>query len=744
MKWLKRLGVAMGVLLVLLMAILAYVMFFVNSDSFKTELQKVALEKADIHLRIDGDIQWSFFPWLGLELDDIGVAIGKDPEILQFDRAEFGLAILPLLKHTIQVDRVRLVNLKASLNVDKSGRGNWQRFPEADATSTPDTAPAASNNAPASSSYQAASSGGDASSIPNIQLDSLEIDNAQVTYIDEKTQQKIDATFNVNLSNVQWDKAWPMVMDAVVKQSDLAGKNTLTVSSKLTGDLTVFPNREVFSLANASLSTELQGDTLPASPLKATLAIKQLDMDVPQENLFMDGVSVDALGVSASAKVQLYQVLSNPQYTASLSIGEFNPRKVLQQLNITLPDMADDSALTKASGDVKIEGSRNELVVQPMTLALDDTNLQVHVVTELSPLRWDVNVKGNNLNLDRYLPPEATDSESKQGEKQATKDTTASKAGSTTSGANEELVPLDLVRSLYGHVGLAFTNLTVKKLQLDNVDLDATMANGMVHVSPAAVSLYQGSATLKATYDARTNTPKLSVSSRVKGIEIQPLLKDFMDLDKLSGTTSLTGELSSKGNQVDTLMANLNGDFLAEINNGALVGVNLTKSVCQGIAAVRKESLKSSDFSANTPFETMDFPIHIVNGKVSTPGLTMTSVGLSVTGDGIVSLPNKSLDYQVNVAVAGSELDHACRVNEKLTKLAFPVVCKGQFSDDPASLCRPDIKGFGNIFAELAKAELKDKLDAEKARLKEKKDAKIDEAKEKLQEKLKDKLKNLF
>jgi len=51
------------------------------------------LEKANVTLRLDGDISWSFFPlaWLGLE--NIGVALGTDAEILPVCRAEFGLAI---------------------------------------------------------------------------------------------------------------------------------------------------------------------------------------------------------------------------------------------------------------------------------------------------------------------------------------------------------------------------------------------------------------------------------------------------------------------------------------------------------------------------------------------------------------------------------------------------------------------------------------------------------------------------
>jgi AsmA protein len=126
MVWIKRLSLLVASLLAFIVVLLAYVMLFVNPNDFKDELKSVALEKANVNLRLDGDISWSFFPWLGLELENIGVALGADAEILQFDRAEFGLAILPLLEKKIQVNKVNLVNLKASLNKDAQGQGNWQ------------------------------------------------------------------------------------------------------------------------------------------------------------------------------------------------------------------------------------------------------------------------------------------------------------------------------------------------------------------------------------------------------------------------------------------------------------------------------------------------------------------------------------------------------------------------------------------------------------------------------------------
>ncbi|WOD06117.1 hypothetical protein [Marinomonas sp. GJ51-6] len=104
-------------------------------------------------------------------------------------------------------------------------------------------------------------------------------------------------------------------------------------------------------------------------------------------------------------------------------------------------------------------------------------------------------------------------------------------------------------------------------------------------------------------------------------------------------------------------------------------------------------------------------------------------------------------------------MDDACQVNEKVAELTFPIICRGQFSDDPAGLCRPDLKGFGDLFLDLASAELKLKAEeekakleaeleakvaAEKARLKAELEAKKEAEEEALKEKLKNKLKDLF
>lgn len=762
MVWIKRLSLLVVGLLAIIALLLAYVMLFVNPNDFKDELKSVALEKANVSLRLDGDISWSFFPWLGLELENIGVALGDDPEIVQFDRAEFGVAILPLLERKIQVNKVNLVNLKASLNKDANGQGNWQLESAAADAANGDSSSRSATQASTNAVTQT-----DGSStpfkIPDVQLDELRIENAQVLYRDEQTKQLINAVLNVQLNDVQWDKAWPMVMDIAVTQSDLQGQSPIKAKATLNANLTVFPERESLTLDSLVLSAEVEGDNLPASPVSAKLSAVNLDIDLPQENVLAEGVALSVLGVNVDAKVQAYQVLSDPQFSAVLSIGEFNPRYLMTRLNLPLPEMSDDSALTKARADIIFEGSLDSITAQPISIMLDDTKIEANAVVALSPLRWDVSVAGANLNLDRYLPVpvEPVEPADNQGQEKSPE-----VAADVSSKDDSDLLPVELLRSLNGHVGLVFENITVKNLKIDKIELDSTQANGLIKVSPLHASLYKGNVSSTMNVDVRGRVPSIDIVPSIEGVQIQPLLVDFMDMDKIAGATYLTGELSAKGNRIDSLMSSLQGDLLIDIKNGALVGTNLTKTVCEGIATIRKDKIDEQKFGPDTPFETMRFPARIMNGQVSTPGLKISSAGVQVTGNGIVSLPNSSLDYQANVAIAGSTLDQACQVNEKVTQLAFPIVCKGQFSDDPAGLCRPDIKGFGQLFADLAKAELAEKAAEEKARLQEKVDAekarlksKVEEEKarlkaefdekrqaeeERAKEKLKEKLKSLF
>lgn len=730
MVWVKRLGLLLASLIALLVAVIVYVVVFVDPNHFKGELQQLAKEKANVTLRMDGDIGWTFYPRISLSLEQFGVALGNEPEILSFSHAEFGVAVMPLLQRKIEVNTVRLVDLTANLKVDKNGKPNWQL------ENTVEPKPA---------STQADAESDDAALvIPDIILDELSVVNARILYEDAKANKKAELVTNLTFNDVKLNESWPMRLDAKITQSAMDGSDALSADVDFGADFTVFTEQERLSFENVVMNTTLEGKSLPASPLKADLKVAQLDVDVPQENALFEGVSLQTLGMEITGKLEAFQVLTEPEYNLVVDIDEFSPRDVLAKLNIVLPDMQDNNSLTSANFKLSAQGTKDSIKAQPIALVVDDTNIEANARINLNPLTWDISIAGANLDVDRYLPPV------KEGqEKSATTDQAAKDAAS-------DLFPVEFIRSLNGHVGLAFNHLKVKNILIDKLELDSTQANGKVRIAPAQMMLYFGSAELQALLDVTGETPKLTVTPKVDSIEILPLLKDFMALEKVRGATSLSGDLRTSGNQVDALLANLNGDLLVNMNDGALLGTNYTKMVCQGVALIRSESLTDGSFKEDTPFETMRFPAKIVNGVVSTPGLTMASLTLRVTGDGEISLPTSTLDYETKVAMIGSGLDQSCAVKESIANIEFPIACKGNFTDPAAKLCSVDGKAFLAAFSDKAKAQAQAKLDAEKARAEEKlatekarAQAKLDEEKARLEEKkeevkqeLQDKLKS--
>jgi len=254
------------------------------------------------------------------------------------------------------------------------------------------------------------------------------------------------------------------------------------------------------------------------------------------------------------------------------------------------------------------------ITAQPISLEMDATKIEAHAVVSLAPLRWDVSIAGVNLNLDRYLPtpvdtPAHSPADMTDDSVQPSRsEPNTAEPGSTEANAVAGLIPVELIRSLNGHIGLVFENITVKQLKIDKIELDSTQLNGLITVSPLQASLYQGQVSAPARLDVRGSTPRFDIAPSIDGVQIQPLLVDFMDMNKIAGATYLNGELQASGNQIDRLMASLKGDLLVEIKNGALIGTNLTKTVCEGISAVRKETLNDAQLGPDTPFETLRFP----------------------------------------------------------------------------------------------------------------------------------------
>ena len=70
----KILGLVLLGLLLIIVALGFALSHLFDPNDYKDEIRQIARDKAHIELTLNGDIGWSLFPWLGLELHDASVA----------------------------------------------------------------------------------------------------------------------------------------------------------------------------------------------------------------------------------------------------------------------------------------------------------------------------------------------------------------------------------------------------------------------------------------------------------------------------------------------------------------------------------------------------------------------------------------------------------------------------------------------------------------------------------------------
>ena len=124
----KVLGLVAGAVALLLIAALFFLTRLFDPNDYKDDIRDAAREQANIELALDGDIGWSLFPWLGLELKDVGVAPVDNPAqpLAKVGSLGLGVKVLPLLRRQVRMSDVILDDVQLQLVRNDQGVGNWQ------------------------------------------------------------------------------------------------------------------------------------------------------------------------------------------------------------------------------------------------------------------------------------------------------------------------------------------------------------------------------------------------------------------------------------------------------------------------------------------------------------------------------------------------------------------------------------------------------------------------------------------
>lgn len=699
MKFLRRL-LKVFVALVLLLVIAAVALVFVfDPNMFKPRLEAMAREQG-IALNIDGNLGWQLWPALGVEVNDIRVAAlaAPDDTIAALEQASLRLAIRPLLSGEVSVHHVLVDGAMFDLQVDESGKGNWEQLlPE----ETPASGDTASDAPPPASSTEPATE--EAASL-QLAVEQITIANASLRYRDAVRGQDLSLSplnlnivgFNLQGRPFDLDLGW----EASVEDRELFGRDPLEMQGELAARVTLADDFSRLALAEGKLRIALS----------------------------RAGAS-DDIRLTLNATVE--ELLTRPSFNGELNLQPFSPKALMTVLSLPVPEMASPEALTRVALAATLEGSAERISVDPLRLEVDETTIEGRAaVTDLSRGAIDVSLTGDRINLDHYLPP-PSEEETPEPEADASGD--------------EPIIPLETIRALDLAFGLDFGALTVMDLSMSELSLRLLASEGLVRLERAQLQAYDGRLDAGGQLDATGDTALIDLVADLSGLALEPLLSD-LDLDEkmqLTGTLSADVSAEARGVTMNQLTESLTAEAAFSGAQVRLAPLNVEQKFCEIVSRVtNSEAAAQKEWANYTELTALSGRLTVENQVITLESLQAGVERLTVGAQGALNLKESRYDFTLPLRLGSeSTSEGGCRISSNywLDRSLSLLRCHGDLETlNPVSDCRPDADGLKSLVKDFATYKLKEQhgesIEAEKARAEQKIEEEKARAKEKLEE----------
>lgn len=392
-----------------------------------------------------------------------------------------------------------------------------------------------------------------------------------------------------------------------------------------------------------------------------------LDLDV---NLFKE--------LTATLDGHITDPAQTPRFDLTIDVSPFSPRQLMANLDQDLPVVtADPEALTRLAVTASVKGNPQKVAVTDGILELDESKLEFSANAQdfsKPDLRFDLSI--DRIDLDRYLPPPEKDK------------TTENAPKAVKTEAASQKIDYTPLRRLILEGAMRIGTLEVKNARVQDLSLKITGNQGILSLDPLTLNLYQGNLSAKGSLDVQRDSPKTRVQMQARDIQVEPLLKDVLGKDILSGAVSVQATLNTAGDDPQHIKKTLNGQGELSFRDGAVKGIDLP-GMMRNIKS--KLGLAPQDQDAQRPetdFTALNVPFTLTDGVFDTPDTTLSSPVLRLNAAGKADLVKETLNFRVEPKVVPTLKGQGD--DQTYAGILVPVLVGGTF-EEPTF--RPDLEG---------------------------------------------------
>lgn len=618
LKWILAL---IGVVVVLLVVATVVLPMVVDPNDYKDEISAAVSKKTGRDLTIGGEIKWTVFPSIGLELSDVTLGnpdgFGDQP-MLDIGEAGISVKLMPLLKRKVEVGEVSMNDVSIYLSRKADGETNWQDLGgSGDSSSAPDGS----------------------SGVSSFAVSGIEISNAKVTLddVDQTTQLE---KFDLKATNIELGRPFNLQGSFTMNlpQNDLAG------DVEFGGLVQSAENGKRFGINGLKLSFNgKQGQGGDSVDLDATVTANA-DIDLAKDQAILSDFALRLYDLAVTGDLTVSSLSAARRFEGQLNVAEFNPKAFMKNLGLEAPSTQNDKALTSLQADMKFTGSDDSADMQNLSVKFDQSTFQGNlklVNFDFPKLAFDFKV--DRLNLDDYSPPDESTSQSSSGP-----------------GAEESDLSVDLFRGFTGGGSFSISELIVAGLTATDVSMKMSSDGKSVRFSPVNANFYGGKHEGDITIDASGTRPLMTANHGISGVQAEDFLNDLTGTARLEGTGDFFLQIKTDLSNSRSVLESLSGDIGMSVLNGAFVGINVTDTIASVKAALGKQSeiVSESDQGQKTEFAELTMSGVFDRGVLNSDDLLMQSPLLRATGKGNFNFVEESIDYVLKPVLIGDAAEN--------------------------------------------------------------------------------------
>ncbi len=295
-----------------------------------------------------------------------------------------------------------------------------------------------------------------------------------------------------------------------------------------------------------------------------------------------------------------------------------------------------DAGWLQASGPVEARGAltlrKNVLALKQATIIFAGVKAEGDLTMDLAQAapRLSARLGIDRLDLTRLLPIRARPAEG---------------AGEGVDAWSNAPIDFSGLKTIGGTATLKVGELICAGLSARDVNIEATLAGGVLDAKLRDMDLLEGRASGQLVLNGARDAPTVQASFQGKGLDGRRLLKGLTGQEVIDATAEIAVAVASQGQTESEMVASLRGSAGLSFTNGSVRGLDVA-AIVQGLAKGAVSGWQERP-GARTDFSLLKASFAVSDGVAESNDLQLLGPLVRMSGAGSVDLLRREVDFRL-------------------------------------------------------------------------------------------------